>query len=171
MPHEWNSIIVVTKDELVPDFYPSEKTLTQTLWRDAKKPYGIKRARRACRNSELLIMFDSLPAYIRQELGDPRKVDCSLERFFWEDKEAVLYFANCKAGKNGYIDPDRQREYVLDASVIMAAIRLRSARIEEMTSKGMSIKNLDKTLSESVNIYNEFRALKKLSLHTLPTNH
>ena len=172
MPHEWNKVIVVTKDELVPDYFPTEKALIQKLWRDSKKPYGIRRVRMGKGlGNEVLIQFDSLPSYIRKELGDPRKVDCSLERFFWEDKEAVLFYANCKAGKTGYIDPDRQREYVLDASVIMATMRLKAARIEEMTSKGMSIKNLDKSISESVNIYNEFRALKKLPLHTLPTNH
>lgn len=45
MPHEWNNMIVVTKEELIPDFFPSWEALKQRLWRDRKKTYGIHRAR------------------------------------------------------------------------------------------------------------------------------
>ena len=45
MPHEWNNMIVVTKEELIPDFLPSWEALKQRLWRDRKKTYGIHRAR------------------------------------------------------------------------------------------------------------------------------
>ena len=45
MPHEWNNMIVVTKEELIPDFFPSWEALKKKLARDKKKTYGIHRAR------------------------------------------------------------------------------------------------------------------------------
>lgn len=172
MPHFWNNKVVVTKDELVPDFFASWDALRRKLDREAKKQYGIRRARMGKGlGNEVLIDYDTLPLEIRKELKDPRKVDCILERYYWEDAKAVEFFANVKAGKNGYIEPERQREYVLDASVIMAAIRLRFAHVTECSVKGISVKNTDKFISESVNTYNHFRALKNFPEHTLPTNH
>jgi hypothetical protein len=171
MPHFWNNKVVVTKDELIPDFFASWDALRRKLDREAKKPYGIRRARMGKGlGNEVLIDYDTLPLEICKELKDPRKVDCILERYFWEDAKAVEYFANVKAGKRGYLDPERQKEYVLDASVILAAIRLRHAHISECTVKGLSVKNTDRYISESVNTFNHFRAIKNLPEHTLPTN-
>ena len=45
MPHEWENKIVVTKEELVPDFFPTWDALRRKLDRDAKNPTGIRRAR------------------------------------------------------------------------------------------------------------------------------
>lgn len=171
MPHFWNNKVVVTKDELIPDFFPSWDALRRKLDRDLKKKYGIKRAQRGGGlNCEVLIDYDTLPSEIRKELKDPRKVDCILERYFWEDAKAVEFFANVKAGKRGYLDPERQKEYVLDASVLLAAIRLCHAHVSECTVKGISVKNTDRFISDSVNTFNHFRAIKNLPEHTLPAN-
>ncbi|MFV0584992.1 MAG: hypothetical protein ACK5N4_23500 [Parabacteroides gordonii] len=172
MPHEWNNMIVVTKEELIPDFFPSEKALLQKLWRETKRPYGIRRARQGKGlGNDVLINFDTLPKEWRDILGDPRRVDCILDKFFWEDSEAVTYFSGVTPGKRGGLEVERQREYVLDASVLMAAIRLRSAHYSECVSRGRPVKNTDKYISDAVNAFNEFRRIKKLPEHNLPTNH
>ncbi|MDR2920596.1 MAG: hypothetical protein LBV72_14685, partial [Tannerella sp.] len=100
MPHMWNDILVVTKDELIPDFFPSWEALRKKLYRESRKPYGMRRAREGRGlGNEVLIMFDTLPKYIRESLRDPRKVDCILERYFWEDAAAVRYFTTVRVGK------------------------------------------------------------------------
>ena len=71
MPHEWNNILVVTKDELVPEFFPSWEALRKKLARDEKKAFGLRRARQGKgRGNEVLIVFDSLPEEWQGQLGD-----------------------------------------------------------------------------------------------------
>ncbi len=172
MPQIWNNMVVVTIDELIPTFFPSREALKLKLWRDSKKAFGIKRAQRGGGlDTKLLIDFDTLPEEWRNQLGDPRKVDCSLELFFWEDKEAVTFFSEISPSKYGNIDPERQKEYVLDASVMKAAIRWRVAHTEECIKRNVPLKNTYKLLSTVVNNFNEFRSLKQLPLHKLPSNH
>lgn len=172
MPHEWNNMIVVTKEELIPDFFPSWDALKRKLTRDLKKPYGMRRARQGKGlGNDVLISFDTLPKEWRNVLGDPRKVDCALERHFWEDGAAVTYFSTVRPSKRGGLEVERQQEYVLDASVLMSAIRLRSAHQAECISRGFSTKNTDKYLSDAVNEFNRLRAIKKQPEHNLPTNY
>ena len=174
MPHEWNNIMVVTKEELIPEFFPTWEALKLKLWRDSKKPYGIKRARQGKGfGNEVLIQYDTLSAEIREALGDPRKVDCTLERYFSEDAGAVDFFSNIKVGKKGYIPTERQQEYVLDASVLMAVLRLRDKRIETLVGMGEAspTRNLYQYLSEAVNNFNVWRNRKHLTEHGLPTNY
>lgn len=171
MPHEWNNMIVVTKEELIPDFFPSWEALKKKLARDKKKTYGIHRAREGKgQGNKVLIAYDTLPKDWRKQLGDPRKKDCSLERFFWEDLEAVSYFRDVCPGKYGTIDPERQKEYVLDASVLKAAIRWRSEHYEECVKHNQPVKNTYKVLSTVVNNFNAWRGINKLPQFKLPTN-
>lgn len=171
MPHEWNNMIVVTKEELIPDFFPSWEALKKKLTRDSRKTYGIRRAREGKGlGNNVLIAYDTLPKEWRKQLGDPRKVDCTLERYFWEDTEAVTYFREICPGKYGTIDVERQKEYVLDASVLKAAIRWRSDHYEECIKLNQSVKNTYKTLSEVVNNFNIWRGIKNQSQFKLPTN-
>jgi hypothetical protein len=97
-------------------------------------------------------------------------VDCILERYFWEDAAAVRYFTTVRVGKKGYIEPERQQEYILDASVLSAVIRLRIARQEESVAIKQPIKNDDVYLSNAVNNFNKIREIKKLPKHNLPEN-
>ena len=114
---------MVTKDELIPEFFPSWEALRKKLARDEKKAFGLRRARQGKgRGNEVLIAFDSLPEEWQRQLGDPRRKDCSMERFFWEDAEAVAFFSSVRPGKYGNLDIKRQREYVLDASVLYLRI-------------------------------------------------
>ena len=72
-----NDILVVTKDELVPRFY-EWNSLKSQLRRHKDKPTGLKRySRGGGRGNRLLILFDSLPATIREAIGDPRRVNIS----------------------------------------------------------------------------------------------
>ena len=174
MPYEWNNILVVTKEELIPEFFPSWEALKLKLWRDSKKPYGIRRAREGKGlGNEVLIKYDTLPVEIRKALGDPREVDCILERYFREDRGAVEYYTQVKAGKKGYIEAERQQQYILDASVLLAAFRLRDARTALLVAQGdkSPMKNMDKYLSEAVNVFNAWRNRKHLLEHNLPTNY
>jgi hypothetical protein len=59
MPHYWNNILVVTKDELVPAWY-TVAALDKQLSRHKDLQYGIKRVRSGGGGHELLIKFDSL---------------------------------------------------------------------------------------------------------------
>jgi hypothetical protein len=171
MPYPWNNKIAVTKDDLVPGFFPSWDALEKKLYRDAKRPVGIRRIQRGGGlNCEVLIDYDTLPRPIREKLPDPRHVDCVLEKFFSVDGEAVRYYAEKRVGKHGYIAPERQTEYVLDASVLRAAILLRAAHIHEVSLMRGKTKSISKFLSAEVNLLNELRKLKNLPCHTLPTN-
>jgi hypothetical protein len=82
----------------------------------------------------------------------------------------VRYFAQKRTGRYGYIDPERQKEYVLDASVLSSALRLRAAHLYEVHLRRGKEKNTDRYLSAEVNLFNEFRRLKNLPQHTLPTH-
>jgi hypothetical protein len=75
MPHEWNNILVVTLDELVPDWFGTVNTLNSTIRRYKDKSYGIKRVQLGGNGRQMLISFDSLPRHIQDGLGDPRKCD------------------------------------------------------------------------------------------------
>ena len=100
MPQIWNNMVVVTKDELIPAFFPSLGALQKKITRDSRKSFGIRRVQRGGgSNTKILIDFDTLPEEWRNQLGDPRKVDCSLELFFWEDKEAVTFFSEISPSK------------------------------------------------------------------------
>ena len=102
MPHEYNNMMVVTREELVPAYFPTLNALQVKLSRDEKKPYGMKRAQRGGGTGcELLINYDTLPPIIREALGDPRKVDSCLERFYTTDAAAVSYYSSVKRGGEG----------------------------------------------------------------------
>lgn len=86
MPYEWNNKIVVTREELVPAFYPSWEALRKQVQRYKEKPYGIKRFQRGGGlNTVFLIDFDTLPSDIQAALGDPRRLNHILEKFYKPD--------------------------------------------------------------------------------------
>ncbi len=70
MPHIWNSILVVTKDELVPNWY-IESALKVTIHRYKDKSYGIKRVIKGGNGRQMLVAFDSLDQTIQNGLGAP----------------------------------------------------------------------------------------------------
>ena len=80
MPFEWNNFIVTTKEELVPNWFNSEKTLYDIIWRYRNKPNGIKRVQLGGNGRLMLIDFDTLPAEIKHGLGDPRQIKHVFEK-------------------------------------------------------------------------------------------
>ena len=68
MPYIWNKIIVVTKDELVPEFY-TWGNLSATIARHKDKPGGIKKVQTGGNGRMMLIEFQSLPAHIQLALS------------------------------------------------------------------------------------------------------
>lgn len=170
MPYEWNNILVVTKDELVPKFYTSSNTLYSAIQRYEEKPYGIKRVQRACNNRPMLIDFDSLPTEIQELIGDPRKVDSILERYYEIDPDAVTFFTTVKVGVKGTLDPEVQEEYIVNASVLQAAIKLKKERQLQRVSKGMTLRGLMATISSDVNGFNKVLSAKYGIKHTLQSN-
>lgn len=171
MPHEWNNKIVVTREELVPAFYPSWNALRRQLDRYRKKHYGIKRALegRGFGNC-VLIDFDSLSLEIRNALGDPRKLNHILEKFYRPDDKAVAFYTGEIAAGMG-LDPEQQEGYIINAQVLNAAIELRSARIEEhLKRSGKRPKRLDEIICEDVKSFNKVLKVKFDEQHTLPEN-
>ena len=171
MPHEWNNILVVTKDELIPEFFPSWEALRKRLARDEKKNFGLRRARQGKgKGNEVLIAFDSLPEEWRGQLGDPRQKDCSMEKYFWEDVDAVAFFSSVRPGKYGNLDVEKQHEYVLNASVLRAAIRWRAAHYEKCIQMNDSFKNTYKVLAVALENFNAVRKGRNLPQFNLPSN-
>ena len=171
MPCEWNNKIVVTREELVPAFYRSWDALRTQLDRYKDKPYGIKRARQGKGLGNcVLIDFDTLPSDIQASLGDPRKLNHILEKFYKPDPSAVAFFTSEKTGVKG-LSPEKQEEYIINAQVLNAAIALRDARIDEhLKRSGRRPKRLDETVCDDVRSFNAVLRLKFGEGHTLPEN-
>lgn len=169
MPHEWNNIWVVTKNELVPKYY-NWNSLKSEIRRYEGKPYGIKRVQRACNNRPMLVSFDSLPIEIQNAIGDPRKVDSILERYYEIDPDAVTFYTTVKVGVKGTLETEVQEEYIINASVLQAAIKLKKARELERVSKGITIRGLMATISSDVNGFNKVLRAKYGIEHTLQSS-
>ncbi len=137
MPFHWNNILVVTKEELVPAWYNSLSTLKSTISRyKDNKHFGVKRVQLGGNGRQMLISFDSLPAHIKEGLGDPRKCGHILERYYEIDSEAVSFFTTHKFDDNSYLSVDSQEKYITNASVLKAIIQLREDRQGQRISKG-----------------------------------
>lgn len=92
MPHFLGNILVVTKDELVPKYYNTLNTLQSVIQRYSKLPYGIKKVQSGGNGRQLLINFDSLPKEMQDSIGDPRKLDHALLKYWEINAEAVRYY-------------------------------------------------------------------------------
>ncbi len=170
MPHEWNNIIVVTKDELVPAWYSTWDSLKATLHRYSNLPYGIKRAQLGGNGRQLLIAFDSLPMHIQNGLGDPRKKHHILEIFYQIDSEAVNFYATYTFPDGSYLDAVFQERYIINASVLKAVLSLRMARQQERQTKGGSLVGISSTLSSDACSFQTTLQAKHNVRHTLPEN-
>lgn len=169
MPHEWNNMIVVTREELVPAFYPSWNALRKQIERYREKKYGIKVARRGGGlDGTILIDFDTLPIEIQRTLGDPRKLNHIMEKFYKPDPAAVAFYSDETAAGKG-LDPEQQEGHIVNAQVLNAAIALRVARIDDnMKCSGKRPKRLDETICEDVKTFNKVLEVKFNEHHTLP---
>ena len=164
-----NNILVVTKDELVPRFY-SYDNLKKQLFRHQDKPTGIKRySRGGGSGRRLLVLFDSLPATIRESLGDPRRVEHILLLYFNTDAAAVEFYSNIYEDAGGKLSTEEQERYVMNASVLNALLALREARLTEWQSRGRrSMYGLDDSVWSDYSTFGKVLEEKFGKTHTLP---
>lgn len=160
--------VAVSIEEVVPFFWSSLKVLQVELYRYKEKPYGIKRLQIGGNGRKLLIDYDSLRDEIKSKITDPRKVNHPLEMFFEIDADAVRYYGKFKRGGKNYLSPDEQDKYVLNASVIKAAIKLIDARTNErLNLKGSTRGILDTVVYDIDTFQQSLKAMEKPE-HTLP---
>lgn len=171
MPHFFNNTVVVTKEELVPSWFKTQLNLSVTIGRYKDKPYGIKRIQLGGNGRQMLISYDSLPKEIQDGLGDPRKCDHILERFYKTDGGAVNYFTTYKFGDGTYMEQEYQERYITNASVLKAIIELRSARQSERKSKGGSLAGIGATLAADAHSFQPTLLARFKVQHTLPQNY
>lgn len=171
MPHIWNNMVVVIKDELVPSFYNCLKTLQSEIDRYKDKDFGIKQVRRGGNGGKMLIAFDSLEKYIQDAIGDPRKVNNPLDLFYKTDMAAVAFFNNYRFEDKTGLTIKHIEEYVINASVLKAAIQLKEAREYERKSKGGSCKKILTTIcNDVINFNKSLRTNYNTIEHTLPAS-
>lgn len=170
MPHLWlNNIVAVDKDELVPMFWKKLDSLRREVDRYKDKPYGIKRLQKGGNGRRLLIDFDSLHADIREALGDPRKCDHILERFYKVLPETVEYYSEFKRGEN-YLKQQEQEQYIVNATLLLAIVELEKARITERLNKRGNTRGIGKTLWQDALSFNETLKVRYGVTHNLPAN-
>lgn len=170
MPHLWNNIYVVTKDELVPTFWKNYNLLANEIWRYKSKSYGVKRVQVGGNGRQMLISFDSLPKETQEAIGDPRKLQHILEQFYKTDANAVEYYTNFQYPDGSYLPPNTVEQYITNASMLKALLHLQKARTNERISKGGSTRGITKTLIEDAISFNEILKKKNGVTHNIPTS-
>lgn len=167
--HYSNNIIAVQKHELVPDFWKQIKSLDRQILRYKEKPFGIKVIEGAFKDGVALINFDTLDLYIQEALGDPRRTDNPLENFFEFDADAVSYYGRFKRSGNK-LDDDEKERYIINASVMKAAIKLEQARTQERIKLKGSLRGITATVVKDVENFNNTLKIKHEVTHNLPAS-
>lgn len=167
--HYSNNIIAVQKQELVPDFWKQIKSLDRQILRYKEKPFGIKVIEGAFKDGVALINFDTLDLYIQEALGDPRRTDNPLENFFEFDADAVRYYGRFKRSGNK-LEADEQERYIINASVMKAAIKLEQARTQERIKLKGSLRGITATIVKDVENFNNTLKIKHEVTHNLPAS-
>lgn len=172
MPHEWGNLLVVTKDELIPTYYNCYDTLKSEIRRYKNLPYGIKRVQKGGNGRQLLVDFDSLPRPMQDSIGDPRKMRHPLIPFFEFDAAAVRYYTDYRFEDGSPLKESFKEEYIANASVLIAAGRLKQARLAEWRKlRKTSGRGLIPTIIRDIITFNEFfPKLYNNTTHTLPSS-
>ncbi|MEY8760870.1 hypothetical protein [Chryseobacterium tongliaoense] len=175
MPHYWGTLLVVTKDELIPTYYSCLASLTSQIRRYAHLPYGIKKVQRGCYNRPMLIDFDSLPEQIRDSIGDPRKMTHPLIPFFRYDPTAVRFYTDYRSPDGTPLKENFKEEYIVNASVLIAAEKLKTARLTEWrkTNKthNTSLRGLASQLCTDIATFNEYLPKLFNTHHSIPSSY
>lgn len=156
--------------ELVPEHWPSYSALKMKLIRQEAKGYGISRLQRGCYSKEMLVDFDTLPPAIQKQLGDPRIPNHILNNYFEMSIEARDFYTDFTYPDGTYLKEDSRQQYIINASVMEAIIRLREARYNLRKSMNGSTRNITQTLcTDAITFQDELVRLVK-QRHTLPTH-
>ncbi|GIZ10016.1 hypothetical protein [Flavobacterium sp. UMI-01] len=170
MPYQYsNNEIAVEFEELVPVFWKTLSSLQKEIQRYKDKPFGIKRLQSGGNGRKLLINFDTLKPHIQEALGDPRRVDNPLETFFEFDADAVRYYSRFKRAGNK-LEADEQERYIINASVMKAAIKLEQARTQERIKLKGSLRGITATVVKDVENFNNTLKIKHEVTHNLPAS-
>lgn len=169
MPQEFNNDIVVTASEVLP-WFNSLNNLQQHIRNYKDKNYGIKKVQRGGNGREMLIAFDSLPKEIQNSLGDPRKNNNILELFFKFDADATTFYQQYQFEDGSYLSTLHQEQYITNASVLKALVRLREARIHERKIRKGSMKGLMSSLLNDAQLFNQILLQKYYCKHSLPNS-
>lgn len=167
MPHHWGNFYVVTKDELVPKYY-SEDNLRQTIWRYAKKPYGIKQVQKGGNGRQMLIDFDTLPKEMQDSIGDGRKMHHPLIKHYDTDALASRFYSQFEFEDGTPLKMDSIERYTTNASVLLAVQKLKEERLSDWSVKGKKQGKIMESLWRDTVTFNEY--LPKLFgvTHSLP---
>ncbi|CAL2108217.1 conserved hypothetical protein [Tenacibaculum sp. 190524A02b] len=171
MPKFWNNIYVVTKDELIPKFWKSYNNLNNEIWRYRNNEnYGVKRAQYGGNSRELLIIFDTLPKHVQDAIGDERKTQHPLERFYKIKLNTVSFYNDFTYPDGNYLPPQTIEQYIINATVLQAVLELKKAREFERSSKGGSLRGINKTLINDLKSFNEILSDRFKVTHNIPTS-
>jgi hypothetical protein len=172
MPHHWGNILAVTKDELIPKYYNCLKTLQTTVRRYQDKPYGIKQVQKGGNGRQMLIDFDTLPKEIQDSIGDPRKMKHPMIGFFQFDPAAVRYFTDFRFDDGTPLKENFKEEYITNASVLIAAEKLRVARLTEWKKlKKTTGRGLLPSICQDITTFNEYLPKLFNTSHTIPSSY
>lgn len=160
--------MVVTLEELVPEFYSSDKSLSTTCKRGEKRGYGLRRVQLGGNGRQMLIDFNSLPIEIRHAIGDPRKGGHILEKFFKTDRETVDFYRDYTFDDGSYIDDKIQDKYIANACLLKACQRLKIARETEIEGKGYKPKAILTSIWKDAMSFKPVMASKFEMISTLP---
>lgn len=170
MPQYLGNILVVTKDEIIPRFWNCYNSLKSELWRYKDKPYGIKRAMLGGNRRQLLVEFDSLPSEMQDAIGDPRKPQHILERYYKRDIEAVETYEKFQYPDGKYLLPQTKEKYIINASMLTAIVKLEAARESERIAKGGTLRGISDTLYSDAHSFNAILLKKYNYEHSLNSN-
>jgi hypothetical protein len=167
MPKLRNGILVVTKDELVPEFY-SWPNLKVTLHRYKNKEDGIKRAQLGGNGRQLLIYFDTLSEDIQMALGDPRKASHPFEKFYKKSTEDRQFFSAYKLSNGALLPIEAQERLVINAATLRACNLYSDALKADAKKKNLKRTGFDETICNLSNSFNDYLKNKYGVEHSLP---
>lgn len=172
MPHNWGNILVVTKDELIPKYYNSLSALKVEVHRYKDLPYGIKKVQKGGNGRQMYIDFDSLSKEVQDSMGDPRKMRHPLLSFFEFDATAVRYYTDFRFEDGTPLKESFKEEYITNASVLIAAEKLRQARLTEWKKlRKTTGRGLMPSIITDITTFNEFLPKVYNTTHTIPSSH
>lgn len=167
MPHEWNNLIVVTKEELVPNWF-EWNTLKSIVYRSKKRGYGLTQVRLGGNGRVALYDFDTLELHIQHALGDPRNVAHVFEKHYRTDKEAVSFYRQHQLPDGSYLAADHQDRYIVNASVLKTIIAFRADIEKERKRKGLNLLGITEVLRAHTIDFQKTLKAKHKAEHTLP---
>jgi len=173
MPEFLGDILVVSKDELVPQFFSSYDALRMSLKRYEDKPYGIKRAMKGGNGRRLLVLFDTLPKGVQEKLKDPRKKDHPLEDRYTTNLFTRNYYQDYRYPDGRTLRPETIEKLIVNANVLQALVGLEADRRSEIIRMGGNLGTVMKLMYRDAVSFNKILLREAYGeiQHTLNSNY